>query len=189
MGERIKLLPLEKAHFEEICTLAEAKSIWNYSVMDVDGSDRNELLKSLNNKLLKRESGDFYPFVIMLQENNKIVGNTMFFDINKVHRSLEIGTTWLHPDYWGTGINTECKYLMLEYCFEELKTIRVQIKSVHDNLRSRGAIEKAGFTFEGILRNDKILPNGSYRTAAYYSIIEGEWDKVKRDLNQIKLKN
>jgi RimJ/RimL family protein N-acetyltransferase len=187
MGERVTLVPLERTHFDEICLLAEDKSIWKYSVMEVDGSDRNELLKSLNNKLVKRESGDFYPFVILSKETNKMVGNTMFFDINKTNRSLEIGTTWLHPDYWGTGINTECKYLMLEYCFEELKTIRVQIKSVHDNLRSRGAIEKAGFTFEGILRNDKILTDGSYRTAAYYSIIEGEWDKVKRAFKQ-KLK-
>jgi RimJ/RimL family protein N-acetyltransferase len=185
VGERIKLVPLEETHFEEICLLARERSIWKYSVMDVDGSDRDTLLKSLRTKLQKRASGDFYPFVILLKETNSIAGNTMFFDLNKNHRSLEIGTTWLHPEYWGTGINTECKYLMLNYCFEELKTIRVQIKSVHDNMRSRGAIEKVGFTFEGILRNDKILPNGSYRTAAYYSIIEGEWEKVKRDLQQL----
>lgn len=185
VGERVALVPLERTHFDEICGLAEEKSIWKYSVMEVDGSDKHELLKSLNNKLLRRESGESYPFAILSKENTKIVGGTMFFDLNEAHRSLEIGTTWLHPDYWGTGINTECKYLMLEYCFEELGTIRVQIKSVHDNLRSRGAIEKTGFTFEGILRNDKILADGSYRTAAYYSIIEGEWDKVKRDLKQI----
>lgn len=185
-GEKVKLIPLEKTHFDEICVLAQEKSIWKYSVMDVDGNDRTEMLKSLNNKLLKRESGDFYPFVIILKETGKIIGNTMFFDINRTHRSLEIGTTWLHPDYWGTGVNTECKYLMLKYCFEELKTIRVQIKSVQDNLRSRGAIEKAGFTFEGMLRNDKILPDGSYRTCAYYSIIEREWDKVKTDLEKLK---
>jgi len=181
-GEQVKLVPLEAAHFNEICALAENKAIWKYSVMDVDGSDRSELLKSLNNKLAKRESGDYYPFSIVAKSSHKIIGNTMFFDLNAAHRSLEIGTTWLHPDYWGTGINVECKHLMLEYCFEKLNTIRVQIKSVHDNMRSRGAIEKVGFTLEGVLRNDRILPNGSYRTAAYYSIIESEWPRVKSQL-------
>lgn len=185
IGEKIKLVPLSTNHFEEICILAMEKSIWKYSVMDVNGNDREKMLKSLNNKLEKRNSGEFYPFSILLKEGNKIIGNTMFWNINKKNRSVEIGTTWLHPDYWGTGINTECKYLMLTYCFEKLKTIRVQIKSVHDNLRSCGAIEKVGFKFEGVLRNDKIIDDGTYRTAAYYSIIEGEWEAIKPNLEKL----
>ena len=188
-GQKIKLVPLEKKHFEEICLLAKEKSIWKYSVMDVDGSDSAKMLMSLNRKLVKRDSGDFYPFSIVLKSNNKIIGNTMFWDINKTNRSLEIGTTWLHPDYWGTGINTECKYLMLHHCFEKLKTIRVQIKSVEDNIRSRKAIEKVGFKFEGIIRNDKILDDGTYRIAVYYSIIEGEWESVKPKLKDLIYKN
>ena len=110
-GQKIKLVPLEKKHFEEICLLAKEKSIWKYSVMDVDGSDSAKMLMSLNRKLVKRDSGDFYPFSIVLKSNNKIIGNTMFWDINKTNRSLEIGTTWLHPDYWGTSNSVRLTFI------------------------------------------------------------------------------
>jgi RimJ/RimL family protein N-acetyltransferase len=183
-GKKITLIPLEEAHFAEICLLGQDKSIWQFPVMEVDGSTRENMLKSLRNKLVQRDAGQFYPFSVVLNGSGKIVGNTMYWALNQANRSLEIGTTWFHPDYWGTGINTECKYLMLHYCFEVLKTIRVQIKASHHNLRSRAAIEKVGFTFEGILRNDKIFDDGSFRTAAYYSMIPEEWITAKNNLEK-----
>ncbi len=103
-------------------------------------------------------------------------------DIQPNHKKLEIGWTWLHPDYWGTEVNLECKLLLLTYCFEELKTYRVQFKTDENNIRSRKAIEKIGGKFEGILRHDMIRDNGTKRNSAYFSIIDSEWGDVKRAL-------
>ena len=184
-GQKVQLLPLHPSHFEEICLLANDASIWKYYPTDVDGTDKEKMLMSLNRKLEKRESGEFYPFTIIEKSSGHIAGCTMFWNLNPEHRSLEIGSTWYPPRYWGSGLNTECKYLMLAYSFEQLKTIRVQIKALDTNIRSRKAIEKTGFQYEGILRNDKILSDGSFRNAAYYSIIENEWPAVKAKLEQM----
>ncbi|MEO7022453.1 MAG: GNAT family protein, partial [Ktedonobacteraceae bacterium] len=81
-----------------------------------------------------------------------------------------------------TGINTECKYLLLRHAFETLGAIRVQLKTDSRNLRSQNAIERIGGVKEGILRNHKILPDGYYRHSAYFSIIESEWPDVKENL-------
>ena len=109
----------------------------------------------------------------------------MFHSISPSNKGLEIGATWFHPKYWSSGMNAECKYLMLQFCFEVLGTMRVQIKASHNNIRSRKAIQKIGATFEGILRKDKVLEDGTIRNAAYYSIIDEEWPRVKLNLQEI----
>ena len=103
----------------------------------------------------------------------------------QAQRSLEIGRTWLAKELHDTGFNAECKFLLLRYCFEELKLIRVFFKTDSNNLRSQKAMEKIGAKFEGILRNHMIREDGTFRHSAYYSIIEGEWEEIKQILNNL----
>ncbi len=105
--------------------------------------------------------------------------------IQPLNRKLEIGSTWLHPDYWGSEVNLECKLLMLTYCFEKAGALRVQFKTDEDNKRSRKAIEKIGGKFEGIFRHDMLRDNGTNRNSAYYSIINLEWSNVKANLTDL----
>ena len=95
-----------------------------------------------------------------------------------------IGWTWYDPSYWRTGYNRECKLLLLTYAFETLKAVRVQLVTDATNFRSRTAIEGIGATFEGELRKERIRANGAYRNTAMYSIIDDEWPKVKKKLEQ-----
>ena len=122
----------------------------------------------------EKEKETQFPFVIYHKVHKKIIGATRFLDIQAQHKKLEIGWTWLHPNYWGTTVNLECKLLLLTYCFEKLNAIRVQFKTDENNIRSRKAIEKIGGKFEGILRNDMLRDNGTKRNSAYYSIIDSE---------------
>lgn len=185
-GRTIKLVPLEEKHFEELANLgAGDETIWRYSPTGVNGYDKENALSFLKKSEAKMKEGEWYPFVVISKADGRITGFTQFHNIDGVHRHLEIGATWLHPQYWSKGINTEAKYLLLTYCFETLNTIRVQLKASHDNIRSRKAIEKIGAKFEGILRKDKILEDGTIRNAAYYSIIDDEWPEVKQKLEKI----
>lgn len=183
IGKSVSLIPLDESHFEHLIHLSKDQRIWQHYA--IDGSDTIKLKTSLESSLIERESGIQYPFVIIMNNANKTIGSTRFLDIQPAHKKLEIGWTWLHPDYWGTSINIECKLLMLTYCFEELKAKRVQLKTDENNIRSRKAIEKIGGQFEGILRNDMIRDNGTSRNSAYYSIIDSEWEKTKFNLMKL----
>lgn len=180
LGKSVSLLPLDESHFETLISLSKDQRIWQHYA--IDGSNTQKLKSSLETSLIERENDTQYPFVIILKNEDKIVGSTRFLDIQPIHKKLEIGWTWLHPDYWGTSINLECKLLLLTYCFEELKAKRVQLKTDENNIRSRKAIEKIGGQLEGILRNDMIRENGTNRNSAYYSIIESEWKDAKQKL-------
>jgi RimJ/RimL family protein N-acetyltransferase len=83
---------------------------------------------------------------------------------------------------WRTRVNTECKYLLLKYCFEELKLQRVQFKTDVQNKRSRAAIMRLGATQEGIIRKHMVLPEEYVRDSVIFSIIDDEWPAVKKRL-------
>ncbi len=176
-GEKVRLIPLSEEYFDELIGLSHEEIIWTY--MPVNGTDIEKLRAALNEALLKRDKGEQYPFVVLNKATGKVMGSTRYLRINAEHRNLEIGYTWYLPEYWGKGYNEECKYLLLKYCFEELKTIRVQIITSSKNLRSQKAIERIGGKFEGVLRN-VVIRNGDKRSVAYYSIIEEEWNDVKQ---------
>ena len=176
-GKLVRLLPLEDKYFQNLVAAGNSKEIWTH--LPTDGSKRDLLLADLRSALVKRLTGEQYSFVIIDRKWNTAIGATRFFNIYQEHKKLEIGWTWLKPDYWGKGVNVESKFLLLQYCFEVLKTQRVQLQTSEANLRSRAAIEKIGGKLEGILRKDRIRPSGVTDTAIY-SIIDSEWPELKQ---------
>ncbi|WP_374462587.1 GNAT family N-acetyltransferase [Chryseobacterium sp.] len=182
-GTAIELVPLEKEHFEELYIAAADKELWE--LLPADYSDRTVFHKTYEFALSERETGNQYPFVIRHKETQKLIGSTRFFEIYPADKKLEIGWTWITKEFWGTSINPECKLLLLTFCFEILKTNRVQLRTKDNNFRSRKAIEKIGGVFEGILRKDKVSSDGTTRNAAYYSIIDDEWNDAKLKIERL----
>src|SRR4051812_43994348 len=101
-GELVSLIPLEKEHFSELQVLAQDKRIWEF--LPTDGSNPERFFQVYEEALVEREKGNHYPFVIYHKEQKKLIGSTRLFDIHPKDRKLEIGWTWLHPDFWGTAI-------------------------------------------------------------------------------------
>ena len=183
-GEIIRLIPLEMEHFEELYKAASDKKLWE--IIPTDCSQYEKFNLAYFKSLEERDKGKEYPFIIFHNGTERIIGSTRLFEIFPEHQKLEIGWTWIISDYWGTCVNPECKFLLLQFCFEVLKASRVQLKTDVLNLRSRKAIEEIGATFECVSRKDKIKDDGVPRSAAYYSIIDDEWDRVKSNLqNQL----
>jgi len=176
-GDLVNLIPLEESHFEELLSAASDKRIWEFYTGD--WSVRDTFLKVYNGSLRARDKGHEYPFVIIHKPSNKIIGSTRFLDIVPYDKRLEIGGTWLMPEYWATAVNPECKLLLMTFAFEKLGANRVQLKTQHDNIRSRKAIAKIGGDYEGVIRQHMLKDDGTFRSSAYFSILAEEWDEVK----------
>ena len=121
-------------------------------------------------------------FAMVDVKTGRVVGRTTFMDIQPEHLGLEIGRTWIARTHQGTAVNPEVKLLMLRHAFERLGAIRVQFTTGASNLHSQGAIAKLGAVKEGVLRRNRILPDGSYRDTVVYSVTAEEWPPVKRRL-------
>ncbi|MBL8993067.1 MAG: GNAT family N-acetyltransferase [Spirochaetia bacterium] len=179
-GKRARLVPMEKSHAAALFAGAQDESIWAHMPLKIKTlADMKALVEAA---LKARDTGLEYPFVIQEKAGEQIVGSTRFLDINDKDRGLEIGWTWIIPRVWGSHFNTECKYLLLKHCFEMQKAIRVFFKTDDRNLRSQKAIAKIGGVKEGVLRNHRIRPDGSFRHSVYFSIIDSEWPGVEKKL-------
>jgi len=182
-NETVLLRSLDKGDVQGILEAVSFPEIWLHmstameNIEDVNGF--------VDHALAMKEKKTECPFVIIDKVSGQIIGSTRFMDIDDKHKRLEIGTTWLIPAYWRTSINTNCKYLLLQYCFEILKLQRVQIKTDHENYRSQKAIERIGAIKEGVLRNHMIRKDGTIRHTVMYSITKEDWPEVKMKLQQL----
>jgi RimJ/RimL family protein N-acetyltransferase len=122
------------------------------------------------------------PFGVMERISGKAVGMTTFMNGDSGNRRVEIGLTWYRKGVQHTGINTECKLMLLTHAFESLNCIAVEFRTHFFNHQSRRAIERLGAKLDGVLRNHQIASNGTMRDTCVYSIIATEWPSVKAHL-------
>ncbi len=124
----------------------------------------------------------WHTYTMVLQEHDQPVGMSAYLDVRLANRGLEIGGTWISKPYQGTHVNPEAKYLMLQYAFETLGMLRVQLKCDARNIQSQRAIAKLGAVREGVLRKHMVLPDGYVRDSVMFSITDDEWPQVKQQL-------
>ncbi len=182
-GRKVRLEPLNLSHATGLAIAGESKSIWKYMLYG-DLTTLDGMTEWVKGILQNQANGTDLPFTVLLKENGRVIGATRYLEIRSPHRSLEIGGTWYAPEFQGTFVNTECKYLMLKHAFEEMKCIRVQFKADQRNERSLRAIERLGAVREGVLRNHYIVPDGTFRDSVYYSILDTEWPDIKLRLEE-----
>jgi len=182
-GEIVRLEPLLMDYIEDLYIIAQDPEIWRYMPLN-PGRSRADMVAWIRNALQGQQDGTDLPFVIIERATNRVVGATRFMNISSRDRGVEIGWTWLARDARRTGINTECKYLLLRHAFEHLGAVRVQLKTDSRNEVSQRAIERLGATKEGTLRNHMLLSSGYYRDTIFYSIISSEWPEVKVRLEE-----
>jgi RimJ/RimL family protein N-acetyltransferase len=120
-------------------------------------------------------------FAQIWNASGRVIGSTRLIDVRPKDRQVEIGATFLAPEYWRTPANTESKYLFLRYCFETLACVRVALKTDGRNIRSQEAIARLGAVREGTLRGHMNV-RGYQRDTVYFSILDHEWPAVKARL-------
>jgi N-acetyltransferase len=179
-GNSISLIPLELKHTELLFEAIKSPEVWKYTWREV--KTMNDLERMLLMAVDEKREAKQIPFIVKDKLTGEVIGTTRIGDIDLENRNVEIGWTWLSPKVWKTKVNTECKFLLLCYCFEELKVLRVQFSISGQNLRSQRAVERIGATKEGTFRKHRIKADGTIHDNVFYSIIESEWETVKERL-------
>jgi RimJ/RimL family protein N-acetyltransferase len=144
--------------------------------------DEAGLRRWVETALANAEAGTERPFATIDRATGRAVGSTRFLSIVPEHRRLEIGWTWIATALQRSGANREAMLLQLTHAFETLGANRVEFKTHARNEPSRTALAGIGATFEGVFRNHMIMPDGSIRHSAYFSLTAEEWPAVKARL-------
>ena len=179
-GQKVRLAPLEKAHRGNLLKAVADGELWNIWYTSIPSEATVDAY--LETAFQEQADGKSLPFAVVNKADGEIIGTTRYCNIDAANRRLEIGHTWYAGSFQRTGVNTECKYLLLRHAFENLDTIAVEFRTNWFNYRSRNAILRLGAKLDGILRNHKIDQHGLLRDTVVFSIIQSEWKTVKKSL-------
>ncbi|MBN3835204.1 GNAT family protein [Burkholderia sp. Ac-20344] len=179
-GERVELKPLDRSDRQALLDAAADGQLWNLKVTVVPGPDTIDAY--IDSALQGRAAGTVMPFAIVDRASGRVIGSTRFWKIDRKNRKLEIGHTWLSESAQRTRANTEAKWLLLGYAFDVLQCVRVQFTTDELNEKSRAAILRLGAKQEGIVRHERIMPDGRKRNSVRFSIIDDEWPEVRARL-------
>ncbi|RZF25391.1 N-acetyltransferase [Paraburkholderia sp. UYCP14C] len=183
-GTFVELRPLREEHAQALVDAAADGQLWDMKLTVVPGPATID--RYIATALAGRAAGKVMPFVIVRRDGDdgnhgagRIVGSTRFWKIDRVNRKLEIGHTWLAASAQRSAVNTEAKYLLLCHAFDVMRCVRVQFTTDELNDKSRAAILRIGAQQEGIVRHERIMPDGRKRNSVRFSIIDDEWPAVK----------
>jgi RimJ/RimL family protein N-acetyltransferase len=161
-GSRVRLEPLRRDHLADLALVAFDPALWRWTIMGPQDQAGLELW--VETALVNAETGTERPFATIDRASGRAIGSSRFMTIVPEHKRLEIGWTWVGSAFQRTGAN------------------RVEFKTHARNERSRNALAGIGATFEGVFRSHTIMPDGSIRDSAYFSVIAPEWPVVKAAL-------
>ena len=183
-GSYATLEPLSPDHHDALIAAVSDGKLWRlwYTAIPKPENMRAEI----GRRMELQEQGKMLPFAIRRHDTGALCGMTTYMNVDAMHRRVEIGSTWTAASAQRTGINTECKLMLLSHAFDNLHCIAVEFRTNWMNQQSRNAILRLGAKQDGVLRNHQRMPDGSLRDTVVFSIIESEWPTVKRHL-QFKL--
>ena len=181
-GERVRLEPLQLSHHSRLCEIGLNPALWKATIIRVESAA--QMHEYIESALNEQTRGVAMAFVIVDKSSNQVVGTTRYHHINPSQARLEIGYTWIAPEWQRTGINREAKLLLLQKAFEDYDCERVEFKASKENQQSRDALVKLGAKQEGILRSYALTKDGAARDVVLFSITKEEWPAVKASLTR-----
>ena len=177
-GPHARLEPLAERHRADLRAAADADpDIWALYPVNMSGAHFDGWWAQI---IEDTANGRWLPFAVVADV--ACTGVTCFILPDAANAVVEIGGTYLHPDARGGALNPQSKRLMLGHAFEA-GARRVAFRVDALNARSRAAVLKLGATFEGVLRQDKVVWTGRVRDTATYSILAPEWPAVRERLD------
>ncbi len=110
------------------------------------------------------------------RETGKYLGQCALFMIDQVSRKAELAIV-LMPEHLGKGVGGEALGLLLDFGFRQANLNRIWLSVNAGNARAIRVYERAGFSREGVMRQDRYI-DGHYQDTVLMSILREEWNHV-----------
>lgn len=185
-NDSCKLIPLELNHFQYLLNFAlQEPELWKYSLQQA-GSSEN-MKRYIEDALESRKNGKSYSFIVYDKIKESYAGCTRLYDVDLNSSNTSLGYTWYGKDFQGTGLNKNCKYLLMEFIFDKMKFERLEFRLDSSNQRSLNALKSIGCVEEGVLRSNGYTVEGKRRDSIVMSVLKEEWEDKVREYLKNKL--
>lgn len=169
-GLSVWLRPFDEDDEEAVHAYASDPEVTRYADW---GPNSREMTKSFLAEAVRRGTGpDLYSFAVISGADGELVGSASLRVVSTEHHHGELGFV-VNRQHWRKGYATEAAVLLLRFSFETVGLHRVEATCHPANLASQRVLEKAGFQFEGHLR-DHLLVRGEWRDSLMYAAVPDE---------------
>ena len=176
----VRLEPLTLEHVDDLAAASVGLEYTWYTSVPTPEAMADDVAQ----RLRWHAEGTMNPFAVRRLATGRVVGTTTFCNIDQPNRHVEVGHTWIGREAQRTEVNPAAKLLLLGHAFEACDAIAVELRTHWHNRQSRAAIERLGAKQDGVLRNHRIMPDGTLRDTVAFSILPHEWPAVRRGLVQ-----
>lgn len=171
-GERLYLSPVN----------IEDKEIYTKWMNDKEVSENlgrygKNISLSYEEEKIKKESNN-YNFAIVLKDNDELIGNVFFMDINLIHQRANLGVYIGQRENRNKGYGKEAIKLLLNYGFNTLNLNNVMLEVYSFNSRAIDTYKKIGFKKVGSRRN-AYYKDGKMYDIVYMDILKDEFNDIK----------
>lgn len=175
-GERVYLRPLEPGDAELVHRWYE-----DVRVQALMGDPPISLANRQRRyeEIVKSAEPDVFRFMICLLDDDRAIGRTDLFDLDRQNGSCAFGITIGEPQLWGQGLGTDAVNALVDFAFGQLRMERVWLDTDANNLRAQAAYAKAGFTREGRFRR-AFYQDGGWSDDLRMALLREEWEALPR---------
>lgn len=185
-NDSVLLRPLQEDDYKNLLSFSLLEpELWKYSLQTASGEEN--LKRYIKTAIDSRNDKKEYSFIVFDKKLQKYAGSTRFYDVNILQKTAQLGYTWYGRQYWGSGLNKHCKFLMLQFAFDTCDFERVEFRADNNNARSIAAMKSIGCKVEGVLRSNTFNRDGSRRDSIVLSILKSDWDNEVKEMLKKKL--
>jgi RimJ/RimL family protein N-acetyltransferase len=194
LGNTVHLRPYDSAlHLDALFNISNGAAIYAYGPYDPDESIYRfldsgpfETAAGLASSSLLADIPDGLRLVIVDNTTGYVVGMVSLRDNLPSSLRIRVSDVWLTPAFQRSHVHTDTFITLLAYLFK-LNYRRVEFQCDVLDGRTRRSVERVGFTFEGVMRKQRII-RGSNQDTALYSITNNEWRDGLRESLESKLR-
>jgi len=125
-------------------------------------------------RLLERQGGNHWHFVICRTVDGRPVGAMDLHEIDYVNGSAGLGIMIGDPADTNQGYGSDALRALIRFGFGELRLERIWLDVYDFNARARHVYERVGFVEEGVLRH-ALYRDGAFHDDHRMAILRYEW--------------
>ncbi|MDR0139984.1 GNAT family N-acetyltransferase [Metabacillus idriensis] len=172
--ERFVLRKMEESDAGEVFAYFSEDEVTRYYDLE-SFTEVDQAVEIINRWSERFYHNEGFRWGIADRQTNKIIGSCGYHNWEKEHFKAEIGFE-VNPSHFRKGVMTEVLSPILKFGFTQMNLNRIEAFYDPDNTASKLCLEKAGFIYEGVLRQ-AAYEKGVFCDAAVCSILKEEYMK------------
>ncbi|GIF10360.1 bifunctional pyridoxamine 5'-phosphate oxidase family protein/GNAT family N-acetyltransferase [Actinoplanes teichomyceticus] len=180
-GRHVRLEPLSPSHAPGLFEALDDEEVWRH-IPTPRARTPEDTAADIAEVIRGQWRGDRAGWAQVHPVTGAVMGMTTYHDVDPQRRAVGIGHTMLGRRWWRTGVNTEAKLMLLERAFDVLGAAKVFWYTDIRNERSQRAIARLGASRDGLLRRQRLRPDGSWRDTVVFAMTANEWPAAAQRL-------